>query len=365
MTPRKSPQAPPFCPNSRCTFHCGDTTSWRCVKKGFFASARSGTSTQRYKCRDCGRSFSTRTFRSTYRLRRADLFFRVARGLVSCSGYRQLAAGLGVSHSTIARHAAKLGRQALLAHESFRSKRTLAEPLALDSFVSFVYSQYYPVHFHLTIGRESHFVYGFTESEVRRSGTMTRGQRARREALEQKLGRPDPKAREKDVAAILEIVGERVDKIDLTTDEDQAYPRAIRRSQLNVTHATISSRALRTTSNPLFASNLFDLQVRHAGSNHKRETIGFSKTMRGVIERMWLTIAWKNYVKPFSETEAGTTPAQRAGLTTEKWSFRQLLRRRRFPGREVLPVRWRAHFDGTTPTRAYGGTEKTVLVYGY
>jgi hypothetical protein len=194
---------------------------------------------------------------------------------------------------------------------------------------------------------------------------MTRAQRARRESLEQKLGRPDPKARENDVAAILAIVGERVDKIDLTTDEDQAYPRAIRRSGLPVSHATISSRALRTTSNPLFASNLFDLQVRHAGSNHKRETIGFSKTMRGVIERMWLTIAWKNYVKPFSENEAGTTPAQRAGLTTEKWSFRQLLRRRRFPSREVLPVRWRAHFDGTTPTRAYGGRENQPLAYGY
>jgi hypothetical protein len=44
-----------------------------------------------------------------------------------------------------------------------------------------------------------------------------------------------------------------------------------------VTHRTISSRALRDTRNPLFAINLLDLLIRHSGANHKRETIAFSK----------------------------------------------------------------------------------------
>ena len=365
MTPRKSPQAPPHCPNPDCRFHCGDTSSWRWIKNGRFTAGRSGRSTQRYICRDCGRSFSTRTFRSTYWLKRPDIFLRVARGLVSCSGFRQLAAGLGVSPQTVARHAARLGRQSLLFHETMRKKAPVQEPLALDSFVSFTYSQYHPIHFHFPVGRESHFAYGFTESECRRSGTMTRAQRARREFLERTLGRPDPKAREKDVAAILRMVVEGASGLDLATDEDRAYPRAIRRSGIDVRQHTTSSRAARTTRNPLFPVNLMDLQVRHAGANHKRETISFSKTVRSAIERMWLTLAWKNYVKPFSEKTRGATPAQRAALTDRKWTFRQIFRRRRFPERVGLPERWRAHFEGTTPTRVYGSREIRVPRYAY
>ena len=243
MTPRKSPKAPPFCPNEKCRFHCGDTTSWRWVRNGTFTSGRSRRSTQRYICLDCGRSFSERTFRATYWLKRRDIFLKVARGLVSCSGFRQIAAGLNVSPQTIARHAARLGRQSLLFHEQMRSKKPVEEPMSLDSFVSFTYSQYSPTHYHFAMGRSSHFAYGFTESQVRRSGTMTRAQRACRAFLERTIGRPDPKAREKDVAALLEIVGQGAVRIDLTTDEDQAYPRAIRRTGLPIAQSTISSKA--------------------------------------------------------------------------------------------------------------------------
>jgi len=289
----------------------------------------------------------------------------VARGLVSCSGYRQLAAGFNVSPQTVARHAARLGKQALLFHEEMRRNKVPDEPLALDSFVSFVYSQYFPVHFHFVLGRESHFAYGFTESDVRRSGTMTHAQRVRRERLERALGRPDPKAREKDVRALVRIVANAATKLDLTTDEDQAYPRAIGRCLLVVSHTAISSKQRRTPDNPLFASNLHDLQVRHGSSNHKRETISFSKTIQGATERMWLHLAWKNYVKAFSEKTQGQTPAQRAGVTDHKWTFRELFQRRRFPERIGIPQRWQKHIKGTTRTRVYGATGRKPPAYAY
>ena len=183
--------------------------------------------------------------------------------------------------------------------------------------------------------------------------------------LETTLGRPDPKAREKHVAEILTITANGAARLDLTTDEDHAYPRAIRRSSLLVNHRTISSKERRTTGNPLFASNLHDLQVRHASANHKRETIAYSKTVQGAIERMWLHLAWKNYVKPFSQKTRGATPAQRAAVADQKWSFREIFRFRRFVERVALPERWQAHFEGTTPTRAYGVGEKIPPAHAY
>lgn len=91
-------------------------------------------------------------------------------------------------------------------------------------------------------------------------------------------------------------------KVELYSDEHQDYPRALRRlASLSVVHHTTSSRAARTSRNPLFAVNLLDLLVRHGGSNHKRETIGFSKRRQSAIERLWVLLAWRNYVKSFSE----------------------------------------------------------------
>lgn len=130
MTNTAPPQAPPFCPRQDCPFHKGNTKAWRYIRKGTFPSRRTGASTQR------------------------------------------------------------LGRHAMLLHQRFSSSRPIDEPVALDSFVSFVYSQYHPTHFHVIAGRSSHFFYGFTENECRRRGTMTRRQKARRKKLEARLERP-------------------------------------------------------------------------------------------------------------------------------------------------------------------------------
>ena len=105
--------------------------------------------------------------------------------------------------------------------------------------------------------------------------------------------------------------------------------------------------------------------MRHGSSNHKRETIGFSKRVASSIERMWLHLVWKNYVKSFSEKTRGETPAQQAGFTERKWSFREIFRRRRFPKRIGLPERWKAHFEGTTPTWGFGSGKRNPMVFAY
>jgi hypothetical protein len=244
--------------------------------------------------------------------------------------------------------------------------RTLEEPLGLDSFVSFHWSQYFPSHYHVLVGRTSHFFYGFTECEVRRSGRMTPGQRRRREALESKHGRPDPRAIERTVVELLQIFSPGGKPMNLTTDEHRDYPRAIARvGKLAVVHRTVSSRATRNTRNPLFAVNLLDLLIRHSSANHKRETIAFSRCRRAAIERLWLFLVWRNYVKSFSEKTRSETPAQRAGICARRWQVRQLFRRRLFPGRIPVPASWKAHFEGTIRTRVFAATSIRPLRFAY
>jgi hypothetical protein len=182
---------------------------------------------------------------------------------------------------------------------------------------------------------------------------MTAGQKRRRAALESRLGRPDPRSIEKEVASLLALVAPRPQALELHSDSHKAYPRAVRRCRhLEVTHRTISSRAARTTRNPLFPINLLDLLLRHSGANHKRETIAASKRRASAIERMCVFLVWRNWVKPFSERERGASPAMRLGLTPRRLEPEEILAKRLFPSRVELPVRWRTYYWRTTPTRA-------------
>src|SRR5689334_7095963 len=176
----KAPQVPPYCPNANCHFHRNDRHLWRFVKAGFFSRQADPSVVQRYRCCRCRRHFSSQTFSVTYWRKKPDLLESVFHYLVSCAGYRQAARALKVSPQTIASVAARLGRHCQLVHEELRPRREVTEPLAMDSFESFEYSQDYPTSYHVSAGQKSHFFHGFTESELRRKGTMTRAQKKRR-----------------------------------------------------------------------------------------------------------------------------------------------------------------------------------------
>ena len=159
-------------------------------------------------------------------------------------------------------------------------------PLVIDGFESFAHSQYQPLHLNIAVGAESHFTYAFTFAALRRKGSMTKQQKRIRLSLETKFGRPDPKAIEKSIADLVAIAAPGAKQIAIHSDEHPAYPRAFKRLKgLAITHACTPSKAARTPWNPLFPVNLMDLLLRHNSSNHKRETIAFSKRHQSVIER--------------------------------------------------------------------------------
>jgi len=356
---------PPFCPNPACPYHDPATPSWPWVRAGFFQRDAAPHRIQRFQCRHCRRHFSTQTFRGDYWLKQPRLLLPVAHRLIGCSGFRQIAREFGISPQTVLGLSARIGRQCLLFHDAHRPRGELQEPLALDGFRSFERSQYHPTEFHLAIGQQSHYCHGFTDSELRRSGTMRPGQRRRRATLEARWGRPDPRSTEREVATLLKIVTQGATALTLHSDEHQDYPRALARLRhlTTVVHHTISSRAARTPKNPLFAINLFDLLVRHSGANHKRETIAFSKRRQSAAERLWLTLVWRNYVKSFSERKRDATPAMRAGVCEARGSLAAILTERRFISHARLPERWRHYYWGRTPTRGLPRARAHTLRY--
>jgi len=288
----------------------------------------------------------------------------VFNGLVACGALRQLARSLDASPQTILLHANRLGRHCLLFHELTRPKGPVAEPVALDSFISFEYSQFYPTAYHVLAGTRSHYTYGMTVSELRRSGRMTPSQKRTRSALEGRYGRRSPRAVERDVTALLRLALPARQHVEIRSDEHQDYPRAIRRCEhLEVNHRTVSSRAARTPRNPLFAINLLDLLIRHSGANHKRETIAFAKRRQMATNRLWVFLAWRNWIKWFSELKRDGTPAMRAGLADHRFDAAELLARRLFVTRTGLPEYWQAHYWGRLVTRMLPNGRRHALYY--
>lgn len=352
---------PPFCPNPSCPSHAEPHT-WRFKKKGFYTRLRGPRRVQRYVCQRCHRNFSSQTFATTYWLRRGDLLAPLFHRLLSCSALRQIAREFGVAPSTVQHQAERLGRHALLFHEERRPAMP-RETLVLDGFRSFERGQYWPFDLNLLVG-PSHYVYGFNDAELRRSGTMKPGQKRRRRRLEGLYGRPHPQATREAVAELVARIVPPGQEVEIATDEHRAYPRAFARVRdRKIRHVTTSSRKARTVHNPLFPVNLADLLLRHDSANHKRETIAFSKRRQGALYRAAIWVVWRNYVKSRSERRRDDPPAVVLGVASRRWSVREILAARRFPWRRPLGDWLERCYFGRIPTRAMHRMREHRAVY--
>jgi transposase-like protein len=344
------PFVPPFCPRTDCPHHhC--PSGWRYKKAGHYTRQCAPHQIQRYRCGHCGVTFSTQTFSTTYYLKRPELLEPLFFRLLACSGHRQVGREARCAHSTAMRQAARLGRHALLALQAARPAGEVAEPLVVDGFESFAFSQYHPLHLNVVVGAESHYVYAFTHARLRRKGRMTERQERRRALIERRHGRADPKAIEHGMAAALKLAAPRPQTLTVRSDEHPAYPRAFKRlSGYRVRHECTPSVAARTSGNPLFPVNLLDLLLRQNSSHLKRESIAFAKRHQAVIERAALLALWRNETKSFSENHGGGTPAMRLGLRATPQSPAQLLKARLFASRIALPEPWAAYYRGLEDT---------------
>ena len=342
---------PPHCPRSDCRYHAC-APGWRWVRHGTYRRQCEPQVIGRFRCRHCGHTFSSQSFSPTYWLKRPELLAAVFHRLLACSGYRQIAREARCDPTTVMGLAARLGRHSLLYLHTHRPRGPLREPLVIDGFESFAYSQYHPLHLNLGVGTRSHYTYGFTASELRRKGRMSARQKRRRAWLEARFGRPDPRAIEHGMATLLRLALPEPQALTIHSDEHDAYPRAlVRLPGYSLRHVRTSSLQARTAGNPLFPVNRLDLLLRHNQANHKRETISFSKLIQGVIERAALLLVYLNFTKPFSERHGGGTPAMRLGLRTRPVPVAEILEARLFPARVALPAEWERYYRREVPTR--------------
>ena len=140
--------------------------------------------------------------------------------------------------------------------------------------------------------------------------------------------------------------------VEVVSDDHPAYTHAEhampisgsirRRVYANPRRRPGSDRAVaRERDRQMFAVDLLHKLWRHTQAHRRRETIAFGRRSNAVMERGFLFIVWRNFVKKVSEsTGKPLTPAMRLGLVPRPLEWSQIFSRRLFPARIRLPRGW-------------------------
>lgn len=346
---------PAFCPWPACPEHRRLRRGFRFRRHGTYATRQRVV--PRYLCLTCRRTFSRQTFSTSYYLKRPQLLLALASALQAGCALRQAARSLVCAPSTAARLAARLGRHALLLHaRALRGLQgRLAESVVLDHFETFEFSQDLPIGVATPVGSRSWFVYGLDPAPHARTGRRSEVQERR---LRRRPARPScggyRGSTRRVLTSLLSLVPEG-HPLDLIGDGHPAYdqvagghPRVRLQRFPNPRRgprgSPRSARA-RQRDRAMFPSDLWHALLRHSLAHHRRETIAFGRRLNALLERLFLAVAWRNFVKRRSERRPQeVTPAMTVGLATEPWSWSRVLSRRLFPCREVLtPVALRLY----------------------
>jgi hypothetical protein len=132
-------------------------------------------------------------------------------------------------------------------------------------------------------------------------------------------------------------------RFTLNTDLHPAYPKAIaavpvlaeRLADGSLYHRRTSSRAARTRSNPLFAVNYVDRQLRSGMAEYVRETVRPGREVNSQMERMAIYLAVHNFATPHridgrARAIPTATHADVAGVAGEpvEWLLERMLTHR-------------------------------------
>jgi transposase-like protein len=336
---------PPFCPRRGCSEHLRRTPGYRFRRHGSYRNRR-GFAVPRFRCLACRSTFSRQAFSTAYYLKRPELLRPVTAALVAGSAHRQIARLLGCAPSTVTRLAARAGRHALLFQfAALEDLEGLDEPVVLDHFEAYEFTQDLPFGIATAVGHRSWFVYGLDPAPHRRTGRRTPAQERRLRARPRRRMRGGYDGSTRRTLESLLRLGRGT--VDLVSDDHRAYARAVRtlRGAGVIRHrihpnpdrgpkGSPRSAKARARDRAMFPVDLLHGLIRHSQAAHRRETIAFGRRLNALMERAYVLAVWRNFVKSVSERRSGQpTPAVRIGLTDRRWTWTQVLARRLFADR--------------------------------
>ena len=174
-----------FCPSSRCINHVPKSPTGWFHFYGTYPSC--GKTHQRYRCKQCGKTFSRRTLSIDYWTHRRIDYCELITHFASGYSVRGLARYFHTNTHTIQNRFGRVARNSIAGFTSLHHHLKLVEHLVADGLEGFCVSQDFPNNIHLLAGKRSQFLYGFNYALMRRKGRKTDEQQTRCEKLYPKV----------------------------------------------------------------------------------------------------------------------------------------------------------------------------------
>ena len=312
-----------YCPNPDCPNHSplSDNNGWY-EKHGTHPTKAFGN-VQRYRCTECGRTFSDQTFSLNYYLKKQTDFKALFKQLNSNNSDCFIGRDVGLSVDSVQLRRERLARNGMFFQQKVLENIRINESLAADGFESYTKSKFYPTNINIMVGSESLFLYYLTESLQRRKGVMTKRQKKRAESEYANKSFKDSRLHSKFGVLLEYLKGRTVGQsITLFTDEHKTYKRVIDKINSSkpgkaqsglprIKHIQISSLLIRDKNNPLHPVNYHDRQIRKDIANHRRKTICHARNDRCMLTRMIMYMVSHNFFKPFEITSRRNQTAAR------------------------------------------------------
>jgi transposase-like protein len=317
---------PPFCPRVDCRSGA-DGSAFRFWYRGRYRRACDGRIVHRFHCHNCRRSFSVQTFRVDYRLRRPQLTAPIFDAFVSKVTQRQTARTLLCTRQTVRRRLLLLARHSRDFHAAalarMRARGGFGGHFQLDEQETFERDRLLqPVTMPVLIHAPSRFVVHVETAPLPARGGLRKSDEERKRRLEAKLGVRLSGSREavkRCFAVLNQALGPALAVV--LTDQKSSYPTILAETMTGrYLHEAHSGRAAKTRENPLWPINHTLGMLRDGLSRLVRRNWGNSKERAWLGEHAWVWIAYRNYIRYFTNKIKRTSSARLAGVVRRSFS---------------------------------------------
>jgi len=319
---------PPRCPVPHCPSTAPGGPRFSFCSQGSYRRKCDGRTVPRFGCGVCKRSFSVQTFRFNYRLHRPELMAPLFDAFVSKTTQRQAARTILCRRDTVRRYLLRFAEHSRDFHSAVLDRAAerggIKGHFQLDELETFEQNRRLkPVTMPVLIESEMRFaLHGETAPLPPRGGLHGRTLEKKLELEGKGLVRTSG-SREavKQCFAVLARVASKEGKVDVTTDMKSSYATVLEETMPGrYVHTTCSSRVERSTSNPLFAINHTLAMLRDGLSRLVRRSWGASKDRAWLAHHLWIWIAYRNYIRGFTNRKSRETSGQLVGVVARRFT---------------------------------------------
>ena len=157
--------------------NCSRCASSRVIKDGRYHRAEDAQSIQRYRCKDCGKCFSSATFAPTYQQKRRRLNRLIEIDIASSTAQRRIAIKHGCARNTVARKIAFLAERARVKTKAWLASQEPFTKLQWDELITFEHTRLKPLSVAVMACEQGRSILGFRVAQIPASGLIARRSR--------------------------------------------------------------------------------------------------------------------------------------------------------------------------------------------